>query len=252
VVGARALLEKSIALNPNKAAAFQFLAWCTFSTGDYVGAIEPNAKALELDPFNVSVVAESGWPFGYAGLHDLARRRYERAIAMDPGFGLGHYNLGACYHFTGQLDRALQSYERAIECMGPSAWVLAFLAMVHIESGQPEKAEGILAQLHEQSRSGIAVWLSIGMVLDALGRTDEAMNALERSIADHEPFVWGLALEGWLRFPNARRTARFSSLLARLGARPHDVARQRQLLLEYESRANGPSRVAPASAIVGR
>jgi thioredoxin-like negative regulator of GroEL len=111
--------------------------------------------------------------------------------------------------------------------------VLAYVAGAYVEQGDRTRAEEILSQLRDQHRSGLAVWLSIAMVFDALGRVDEAVDALERSVAEHEPFVWGLSLEGWLRFPNARRSPRFVALLARLGATPHDIARQRRLLREH-------------------
>ena len=91
------------------------------------------------------MIAEGGWPFNYAGLYELALKRYLQAIALDPGFGLGHYNVGAAYHAMGQLDNARAHYARAIECMGPSAWVLAYVAMVHIESGQAELAVEVRA-----------------------------------------------------------------------------------------------------------
>ena len=229
---AREVFERAASLNPNHAAAHQFLGWCAFAAGEYAAAVDPLHRARELDPLNVSLMVEEAWPYSYAGLHDIASDYYRRAIEVDPGFGLGHYNLGMCFERQGRPAEALACYERAIECMGPSPWMLANTATSSIALGNRARSEEVLATLHDLGRSGVAVWLSIAMILDALGRGDEAADALERAIDAHEPFVWALGLEGWLVFPNARRLPRFQRIFERVGARPHDVPRQRELLLQ--------------------
>jgi tetratricopeptide (TPR) repeat protein len=179
---------------------------------------------------------EEAWPYSYAGLHDIASEYYQRAIAIDPGFGLGHYNLGMSHENAGRYSEALACYRRAMECMGSAAWVLASVATASIALNDAGTATHILATLDELGRSGVAVGLSMAMVFDALDRPDRAIDALERSIDTHEPFVWAMGLEGWLRFPRARRLPRFQSILKRLGTQPHDIARQRALLLAQRER----------------
>lgn len=214
------------------------LGWCTFATGDYRDATVPLARAHELDPLNVSLIVEQGWPYSYAGLHDIALGYYQRAVAIDPGFGLGHYNIGMTYEGMGRYEDALTCHERAIAAMGPTAWTLASIATTNIALGNRVRAEEVLETLREQGRAGVAVWLSIAMVLDSLGRAEEAVDAIEHSIDEHEPFVWAIGLEGWLKFPNARRLPRFRKVYDRLGAHPHDVSGQRALLLEMYNRAS--------------
>jgi TolB-like protein/Flp pilus assembly protein TadD len=233
VVRARAAFERAVALNPSHAAAHQMLGWCTFAVGEYAAALEPLGRARELDPLNVSLVVEEAWPYMYGGLHAIGLELCRRAVTLDPGFGLGHYNVGNCLEALGRHAEALACFERAVECMGPSPWMLASVGTVSVALGNPARAREVLATLHEQGRAGVAVWLSIAIVHDALGEAQPGLDALERSIEAHEPFVWALGLENWLKFPNVRKLPGFSRLYERVGSKPHNIARQRELLLAH-------------------
>ncbi len=231
VVRARQAFERALAISPSHAAAHQMLGWCTFAVGEYAAAVGPLRRARELDPLNVSLVVEEAWPYMYAELYDIGLDHFRRAVEIDPGFGLGHYNLGLALAGLGRHAEAMGPFNRAIECMGPAPWMLVGIATASIALGDRAKGDEVLATLEAQGRAGVAVWLSVAMVLDALGRADEAADALERAIGAHEPFVWAIGLEAWLRFPNARRLLRFQRILDRVGAKQHDVAGQRALLL---------------------
>lgn len=197
---ARELFERAIASNPNHSVAYQFLAWCVFSAGDYAGAVEPQRRALELDPLNVSLITEQGWPYGYAGLWDIELEWCMKAIALDPGFGLGHYNVGISCHGLGRHADAVAAFERALSIMGPTPWVMGSLAITRVACGDRAKAEQLLGELRALARSGVATSLAQALAADALGLVDEAIAALEHGYEAREPFIWCVALEGWLEF----------------------------------------------------
>jgi tetratricopeptide (TPR) repeat protein len=196
-----------------------------------VGAVEVQQRSLTLDPLNPAVVAECGWPFQYAGLFEMALERYERAIEIDPAFGLGHYNVATARHFLGRHREALEAFQTAITLMGRVSWVLAWMALTHLAQGDMHRAEALLEEIEAQAGSGVASQLWIGMLRDALGMTEAALDALERAASSHEPFVFGLNLEGWMPFANSRQHPRFRRILRDLRLRPHDVEGQRRLLL---------------------
>ncbi len=227
---ARKAFEKSIALNPNHAPGHQFLAWCQFSNGDYAGAVETQRRALALDPLNPAVIAECGWPYTYAGLHEMALPQYLRAIEVDPTLGLAHYNAATAYHGMGLYQKALDAYDSSIRLMGQTPWVRAWQALTYVTIGDRTRAEKILLDLEAQSRTGVAASLSIALVRDALGMTEAAIDALEDGYAHREPFIWALNLEGWLPFASSRAHPRFQQLLHKMNVVPHDIPRQRALL----------------------
>ena len=55
---------------------------------------------------------------------------------------------------------------------------------------------------------------------------------IERAFEEREPMMFGLSLEGYLRFNRLRGHPRFERLLHRIGLTHHDIARQQQLLRE--------------------
>ena len=224
--------ERAIAINPNHVPGHQFLAWCRFSLGDYIGATETQKRALTLDPLNAAVVAECSWPFIYAGLPDLAQPFILRSIELDPNFGLAYYNLASTWYQKGEYRKAIEACEVSLRLMGDNPWVLAGLATYCVASGDRERAETVLDRIEKGTREGGTFWLAAALARDALGRVDEAIDALETAFERHEPFAYAIGLEGWLLLSNARATLRFRELMKRNGIVPHDVARQRVLLLE--------------------
>jgi TolB-like protein/Tfp pilus assembly protein PilF len=238
---ARRMFEQTITLNPGYAAAYQWLAWCLFTAGDYVGAARSQERALELDPLNVSLIAETGWPYSYAELHELARRRYERALELDPEFGLGHYNLGTTYLGERRYAEAIGAFEKALSLLGRAPFAIWHLAVAHVESRRHDIAESLLTELKALTNAGMAGDLFVALVSDALGRTADALDAVERAIANREPMGWGLGLEKYLAFPHARANPRFETLMRSAGIAPHDVAGQRALLLAHADGARNIS-----------
>jgi Flp pilus assembly protein TadD len=63
--------------------------------------------------------AKSQVEFGIAvarrGLWREAIFRWERAVGLDPTYASAYNNLGIAYENTGELDKAREAYERALE-----------------------------------------------------------------------------------------------------------------------------------------
>ena len=76
---------------------------------------------------------------------------------------------------------------------------------------------------------GLAMY--VALVFDALKEREQALHWLERAYTEKDPFLVGLACEGFLPFRNVRPDPRFQQLLRRLGLTKHDLPRQRGLLM---------------------
>jgi TolB-like protein/Flp pilus assembly protein TadD len=230
---ARRLLRRAISQNPNFAAANQWLAWTHFYDGQYLEAVKAQELALELDPLSVTLITESSWPFLYAGLWDSAGSRLQRALELEPTFPLAHYDMGLVHHGKGQFPEAFAAYEVALAGMGRVGWVLAWIALAHIQRGESHEAERLLKELERQSLADNRALLWVAFVHDALGNGDQALDALERAAGVRSTFIAGIANEGWIPFATTRITPRFQALCRKLGLTPHDIPRQRELLLEH-------------------
>jgi protein O-GlcNAc transferase len=95
--------------------------------GVVLDRIGRHAEAIELFKRAISLNPNSGASYfslgaAYTSFDDtseeclaLARANFEKAIALEPGISELHYNLGYCYGRDAQLDRAIASFDRAIE-----------------------------------------------------------------------------------------------------------------------------------------
>jgi len=129
--GAITLYRESIALHPT-AEAHTFLGWAQSHLGLHEEAIEACRKAIEVDP-------TFGNPYNDIGSYLIQLGRPEEAIPWleeairAPRYEPRHYpycNLGRAYWALGQLRRAAEEFERALEIAPGYAFAEAGLAAV--------------------------------------------------------------------------------------------------------------------------
>lgn len=70
-----------------------------------------------------------------------AIRSFERAVALDPYWGVNHANLGALYHANGDLDAAARALRQAVARAPDSALFLLNLGLLEEERNDPIAAE---------------------------------------------------------------------------------------------------------------
>ena len=135
-------------------------------------------------------------------------------LSLNPAYGEGHRCLGACLLALGQNGPALDALRQAVKVGEAYAWAVATLAAALAYLGDTDEAERMLADLEQRAIDDWISPMSRGLVHAALGRTDAAIAALERSIEEREPWVVGLAVEpAW---DSIRGTPRFEALIAKI------------------------------------
>jgi protein O-GlcNAc transferase len=123
------LFKRAISLNPNSGASYASLA----------------ATYTDFDQTSGEMLA-------------LAQANYEKAVAVEPGRSDLHYNLGNNYWLTAQFDRAMASFDRAVE-LDPGdvkarwarvmLWAPAFSPKEADESPDRSGFEGELAKFED-------------------------------------------------------------------------------------------------------
>jgi predicted O-linked N-acetylglucosamine transferase (SPINDLY family) len=117
---AEASYRREIELTPEHFGPYHNLGALLNRIGKYAEAAELFKRAISLNPNS----APSYWSLGgsYVGLDEdseeciaLARENFEKAIELEPNVAEIHYDLGVCCWRGARLDRALASFDRAIE-----------------------------------------------------------------------------------------------------------------------------------------
>ncbi len=215
-------LLQTIALNSNSAPARKVLGLLYSSTGRLGLAIAEHEKADSLDPLNDQNILNLVQVLWWAGRLNHALTAVERSIALraDPFVmkqGLRAQILLALGRTTEAVVEA--RFVRDHPELSPRLQSDPIAVRVLLEAGFQAEADEYAAQL-------FARWSSDhyqrGFVLTALGRFDEAIPYLERTVAQPGRYLF------WDRiFDPYRNDPRFQQLLTKLGRAEHyQVARE--------------------------
>ena len=78
---------------------------------------------------NCYYLVEKGRLYMSAYRLEEAIAAFEKALAYEPDDWASHNNLGCCYKYLGQFEKAIRCLEKAAECMGERKSVLPYSNM---------------------------------------------------------------------------------------------------------------------------
>jgi tetratricopeptide (TPR) repeat protein len=115
---------------------------------------------------------------------DRALGDYNKAIALDPKFGIAHLNRGLVWHSKGQYDQALADYDKAISLGNVD------LALAHHNRGNSWRSKGDLERTLGDYNTAIAldpkrggVYLDRGNIWHNKGQYDQALADYDKAIS---------------------------------------------------------------------
>lgn len=123
---------------------------------------QPILPALKLGAYN-----NLGSLRQATGDFEGAKAVYEKALAIDPQFAIGHYNLGMVLKAQGKFVEAIASYQRAIELNPIHAEAYQNLGVAYLKLGQVQEGLAVfkraIAFHYEQLNPQEAVRLQQGL-----------------------------------------------------------------------------------------
>lgn len=175
---AKALYERTLALDANHFDALQLLGALMVQIEQFSQAVEFLAKALQLKPTHVACCINHGLALRSLGRLDEALISYNQVLSIEPNFAESYSTRGLILQGLKRVDEALLDHDKAI-------------------SIKPDYAEA-----HSNR----------GLVLHELKRLDEALASYDRAISIKPDFAdahWNLSLsqlltgnfkEGWQEY----------------------------------------------------
>ncbi len=110
---------------------------------------------------------------------------YRRAIAAEPEHALAHRNLGFALAELGDIEGAIREHRRALELDPRDAGWYNDLALLLRSVGLPEEAVPLYEEAVRRRSDGAEtapLHFNLGVALEDLGRTDEAIAAYRRAL----------------------------------------------------------------------
>ena len=183
------LLEKSVEIDPQFAAAYAALATAYGTRAIGVEINEPKwiekasaavGKALALDPNLAEGYVSRGyllWTRANGWAHERAVSDYRHALELDPNLAEAHHQLANVYNHVGLLDKAGEEIKKAI-ALDPLNTGIRF--RVGINLLYQGKYDESLAELRDSERFLPPFWaFQMSFALQHLGRRQEAQERIE-------------------------------------------------------------------------
>ena len=105
---------------------------------------------------------------------------YKNSLITRPDNWSSHYNLGNFYHYQGQLNKAILSYETASQLYDKALEPLINSSIVYSQLNDPANAERSLQKALEINPESEAANLNMGLLSAETGKTDMAIVYLEK------------------------------------------------------------------------
>jgi adenylate cyclase len=183
---ARKLFEEAIALDPNHATAYTFLAW-TYMVDASFGkspeeslrrAIELGKRATALDELEGFAHASLGYFYTYAAQFEKAIAHAERGMALDPNLTGVLLNSGAALTLSGRPEEAIPLLHKALR-LNPFAPSIYFvnLSAAYRMAGRFDDAVEQAKRAVERNPKDQLAYLALAAGCMLAGREGEARAA---------------------------------------------------------------------------
>ena len=212
--GAAQGFQQAIQMDPRYATAYQRYSLYSIAMGRFDESLEQIKKARDLDPLSISINSSLGWRLYLARQYDRSIEQLRDTLEMDPSYEWAHFILGQAYEQKREFNLARAELQRAVELSHSSPLMISAMAHADALSGNQEEALRLLQQLMAQSKKQYVSPFYVAIVYIGLGKTETAMDWMERAFADRSNGLVFLKVEP--EVDPLRSNPRFIALQKRL------------------------------------
>jgi TolB-like protein/DNA-binding winged helix-turn-helix (wHTH) protein/Tfp pilus assembly protein PilF len=212
---AEAAFRRAIALDAGYDLAHRYLAHVLSQLGRQDEAQATVLRARRLDPFSAMNHAMSSQFAFQARDYPAAAEHARQAILVDPGFWIGHIELGQAEEQLGRPDVAFEAFQEAARLSSGNTKAMAFRGHVLARLGRAAEARDILRTLSSLSRERYVPPYAIALVQAGLGERDATLASLDRAFAARDVHLVFLPVDP--KWDAYRSDPRFTALIERCG-----------------------------------
>lgn len=210
--GAEQEFRRALELSPSSADAYDLYGRLCSALERYDEAIALQQRARELDPMAHRM--DFATTLLRAGRYDQAVAEAENAVELDQDHDRALATLGWAYFLSGRQADGLAKLERAVAVSTGNTLWLGQLGEAYALAGQTARAQAVLRDLEARARDVYVSPYHFAYVYIGLGDTDQAMDWLERAVAERTGPAYSIKGSFLLRPLHAH--PRFRALLGRM------------------------------------
>lgn len=178
---ALAIFDRVLAEEPENRFALTRSAEALAALGALPAAIERLERARVLDPGHPEIHTNLALYLERAGRADEAIDAWRQVVRLQPGNAQGWTRIGGALGRAGRVDEAVEALTKAagLDEDDPAGWTR--LAFAEFAARDLPSAAEHLERAADLAPDGFAHAGALGLILDRLGRYDEALGWLDRS-----------------------------------------------------------------------
>lgn len=230
--GAEREYRSAVEIDPNGTVSHMSYGTYLYFLGRFEESLVERRRALELDPLDVTANRGVARSLDATGRDEAALAQWNRTLELDPNHLRSQLPFALFLLDHGHADLGHKQLERARALQPDDPAVLASLAIVSAESGNPDQARRLLAQLKEESARRYVSPVYPAFVHATLGEKDSAFALLEKAFGNRDPVLKMIQIVDTpvgLHPPPERAAAlradpRFADLVRRMGLPRRDTA----------------------------
>ena len=125
-----------------------------------------------------------------ANKYSQAKRRFEKAIQINPNYLLAYHWLGIAFSQLGETSEEIKTYENALEVDPMSPIIAGNLANTYAFSGQIEKAINLHKKYINLFPEQATAFLAYSRTLRHMGKMDESIEMMEKAFSHDSLSFW--------------------------------------------------------------
>src|SRR5579872_4954818 len=178
-------LKKAEELDPTFATAHQWRALGLLYVGKTDEAAPEIARAVQLDPVSMPLLAADGMIAYYRRRYDETIEKAHKMLAMEPAYRSAHLMLGEALEAKHDWGTAEREFHTVALASSGDMEGSARLAHLYALTGRIDQSKEILANLLNPAPDQYVDPYQIVFILTALGEKETALDWLERAVRQH-------------------------------------------------------------------
>ncbi|MCK5148982.1 tetratricopeptide repeat protein [bacterium] len=211
--GAKQAAEKMVELNPSYPWGYFHLSAALGTQGKLEESIHLMNKALRLDPLNWAFNRNLGFVYLAAGQPETAIEIAHRTLKLDSQAPAAYILLSKAYLAKGNYREALAATDK--ENNYPQGLIEPLRGIIYTHLERKEEASRVLEKYCKLQENEFTPFYSIAALCVALGKTEQALDFLERGYENHDVQMHRIKID--FLFDGIRSEPRFKELLRKMG-----------------------------------
>ena len=187
--------RRAIEINPNYATGHHWYAFHLMMEARFDEGLEQMLRTRELDPVSPSVLQALAWCYYQSRRFDEAINTFQNMLEAVPEFPYGLITYSWALRHAGDVNRAVEVAEKALEFSAGSQFYLAVLGGTYAAAGKQDEARAVIDRLTQMSVHTYVSPYHLALIHLHLGERERALELLQNAYAIRDAWVVWMGVE---------------------------------------------------------